>query len=261
MIALDARLPALLRREGRPATVSERVRLARLCQIKKLFATSAQLWDELFTAEPRLAGELNAGHRYAAACAAARAASGEGKENPPPDLATRERFRRKAREWLESDLAAITDSMAKGSPRERSIGASRLGRWLVATQLATVWRSDRPGGANRDRAPRVEGPLDQGRRSNRQNDAQNAARGPSQARRPESSGNARVLKRSGHPTAMPSPLSRRVFCRRRPGPCWAWSGPSRSGSASRCRPCYKFRSRSPTTSAKANPCNPSPPKK
>ncbi len=138
MIALDARLPALLRKEGRPGTVSERVRLARLCQIKNLFATSAQLWDELFTAEPRLAGELNAGHRYAAACAAARAASGEGKENPPPDLATRQRFRRKAREWLESDLAAITDSMAKGSPRERSIGASRLGRWLVATQLAAV---------------------------------------------------------------------------------------------------------------------------
>ncbi len=84
MLALDARLPGLIRREEHPATGSEQIRLARLCQIKHLYATSVQLWDDLFKAEPRLALEQT-GHRYAAACAAARAASGESKENPPPD--------------------------------------------------------------------------------------------------------------------------------------------------------------------------------
>ncbi len=138
MIALNARLPELLRQGQQPATTSERIRLARLCQIKQLFATSAQLWEKLFIEEPRLTRDLSVGHRYAAASSAARAASGDGKENPPPDSATREELRRKARQWLESDLAAIIDSMEKGSPRERASGASRLGRWLVAAPLAPV---------------------------------------------------------------------------------------------------------------------------
>jgi eukaryotic-like serine/threonine-protein kinase len=139
MIALDARLPALIRREERMTTASERIRLARLCQIKHLFATSAAIWDELFAAEPRLAGDQSAGHRYSAACAAVRAACGESKaDTPPPDQGTRERLRRKAREWLEADLAAVVDSMKKGSARERSTGPSRLGRWLAANQLAGV---------------------------------------------------------------------------------------------------------------------------
>jgi eukaryotic-like serine/threonine-protein kinase len=138
MIALDARLPALVRREERMTTASERIRLARLCQIKHLFASSAAIWDELFAAEPRLAAEQSAGHRYSAACAAVRAACGESKEDTPPDRDTRDRLRRKAREWLEADLAAVVDSMTKGSPRERSTGPSRLGRWLAANQLAGV---------------------------------------------------------------------------------------------------------------------------
>ncbi len=138
MLALEARLPALVRREEHPATGSERIRLARLCQMKHLFATSAQLWDELFSAEPRLAIEPSSGNRYTAACAAARAACGESKESPPPDGAAREQLRRKAREWLEAELAAVTESMEKGTPRERSSGLSRLGRWLVASQLDGV---------------------------------------------------------------------------------------------------------------------------
>ena len=55
MIALEPRLPALVRNEDHLTTVPERIRLARLCQIKHLFATSAAIWDELFAAEPRLA--------------------------------------------------------------------------------------------------------------------------------------------------------------------------------------------------------------
>ena len=138
MIALEPRLPALVRNEDRLTTVPERIRLARLCQIKHLFATSAAIWDELFAAEPRLALELNAGHRYSAACSAARAASGESKESTPPDSAACERLRGKAREWLEADLAAVRESTAKASPRERSSVPSRLGRWLVASQLRGV---------------------------------------------------------------------------------------------------------------------------
>ncbi len=138
MIALEKRLPALLRKEDRLTTVSERIRLARLCHIRHLFATSAAIWDELFAAEPRLALELSAGHRYSAACSAARAASGESEESTPPDPAARERLRGKAREWLEADLATVIESMAKASPRERPSGPSRLGRWLLAAGLHGV---------------------------------------------------------------------------------------------------------------------------
>ncbi len=138
MIALNSRLPALLGGNDPPASTAERIGIARLCQIKQLFATSAGFWENLFIAQPALAGDLNAGHRFAAACAAARAGSGQGKETPLPNLETRERLRRKALEWLEADLAAITGSVEKGPPRDRPSGPSRLGRWLVATQLAGV---------------------------------------------------------------------------------------------------------------------------
>jgi serine/threonine-protein kinase len=138
MIALNSRFPELPGEDEQPASLAERIRIAQFCQIKQLFATSAKNWEGLFITHPAVPADLNAGHRFAAACAAARAGSGQGKETPPPDLESRARLRRKALEWLEADLAAITSSMEKAHARDRHWGPSRLGRWLVATQLAGV---------------------------------------------------------------------------------------------------------------------------
>ena len=84
MIALNGRLSAILGGDDQPASTYDRIRIARLCQIKQLFATSAQLWDNLFSAEPALAGDLSAGHRFAAACAAAPRPPGKARRAVPP---------------------------------------------------------------------------------------------------------------------------------------------------------------------------------
>ena len=139
MIALEARLPALIRREEHLATGSERIRLARLCQIKHLFATSAADLGRAFQPpSPDSPSSRAPGIDTRPRARRYVRHRGESKENPPPDRAARERLRRKAREWLEADLAAVIESMEKGSPRERSSGPSRLGRWLVASQLDGV---------------------------------------------------------------------------------------------------------------------------
>ncbi len=55
MTALSARLPAFLRGEDQPRRKSEEILLARLCQIKQLFATSAERWEKVFDSQPGLA--------------------------------------------------------------------------------------------------------------------------------------------------------------------------------------------------------------
>jgi len=138
MTALSTRLPAILRGEDQPRRKSEEILVARLCQIKQLFATAAERWEKVFDSQPGLLIDPSTGHRYAAACAAARAAAGQGKENALPDQAARGRLRRKSLEWLEAELAAITSSMEKASLRERPSGRSRLGRLMAAAPLAGV---------------------------------------------------------------------------------------------------------------------------
>jgi serine/threonine-protein kinase len=139
MIALCAHLPSFLQGQVPTKSRAELIRAARLCQIKEYFTTSAQLWEKILATQPGVVEpELNASRRYTAACAAASAAAGAGKENALPDRATRDHWRGKALEWLEADLAATTVLMDRGSLRERSSSASRLGRWLAATQFAEV---------------------------------------------------------------------------------------------------------------------------
>ena len=79
MIALDARLPALLQGRERPAA-AEQVELARLCRKYGRPHAAAGLYAAAFAAQPALADDLYEGHRYAAARAAARAAADLGPD-------------------------------------------------------------------------------------------------------------------------------------------------------------------------------------
>src|SRR5439155_24808782 len=76
---LDMRLPRILKGEDRPADAAERVQLGWLCQqqYKQLNAAAARFYAEAFAAEPKLADDDSTNHRYNAACAAARASSGQ----------------------------------------------------------------------------------------------------------------------------------------------------------------------------------------
>ena len=77
MLALDPRLSALLQGKERP-TVEEQLGLAHLCRDYGRPHAAAGLYAAAFAARPALADDLGSANRYKAACAAARAAAGEG---------------------------------------------------------------------------------------------------------------------------------------------------------------------------------------
>jgi tetratricopeptide (TPR) repeat protein len=127
MVELESRLPGLLQGAAQPNDTGERLALAGLCQEhKQLYAASARWYAEAFAAEPRL--ELQYPHRYDAACAAALADCGQGKDAGPLDDAERTRLRRQAFDWLTADLAAW------GKVAEKPEGHSQMRQILTHCQ-------------------------------------------------------------------------------------------------------------------------------
>jgi eukaryotic-like serine/threonine-protein kinase len=138
LLELEAKLPALLKGEIPPLDPGELVGLADICSKKALHASASRLYGQAFSVDSKQAEDLNAGHRYNAACVAALAGSGTGKDEPPPDDLARAKLREQALDggdaiarqalvktlahWKEhSDLAGIRDeaSLAKLPEKER----------------------------------------------------------------------------------------------------------------------------------------------
>ncbi len=136
MIALAARLPALLRGDDRPVNAEEHADFARLCSFRQLYASSARLWSEAFAAQPDLADLAGAENRYQAACAAALAGCGRGHDAVPPDSVARKRLRGQAAHWIKTALTDCAVRLEKATPVERFEVAKRLGRWRVDPALA-----------------------------------------------------------------------------------------------------------------------------
>jgi eukaryotic-like serine/threonine-protein kinase len=126
MLALDARLPALVRGKERPAA-AELLKLARLCRDYGRPHAAADLYAAAFTARPALADDLQTGDRYSAACAAARAAAGEGPDGAQLGRPERAGLRRQALAWLRADLALRTTQFQGGKSVD----------WAL-----TIWQTD-----------------------------------------------------------------------------------------------------------------------
>ena len=103
----------------KPADAAESLTLAQMCYDKKLHAASARFWAEAFQAQPNLADDMNVQNRYNAACAAALAGSGEGKDDPPLDDAKKAHWRKQAMDWLKADLAAWSKILESGPPQAK----------------------------------------------------------------------------------------------------------------------------------------------
>jgi serine/threonine-protein kinase len=129
LVALDARLPAVLKGHDRPADATERVTFAQLCYFRKLYATGARLYAEALGADPRLTDDRQAGHAYNAACVAALAGCGQGKDDAPPDDRTRARLRGQALDWLRDELAAWSKLVDGGTPDARARARQSLAHW------------------------------------------------------------------------------------------------------------------------------------
>jgi Flp pilus assembly protein TadD len=136
--SLATRLPAVLAGKLKPADATEMLGFAQLCYEKKLQNASARFWSQAFQAQPKLADDMQPQNRYNAACAAALAGSGQGKDVPAPDEATKAQWRKQALEWLRADLAFWTRQVETGPPQARQFVAQTLQHWKADTDLAGI---------------------------------------------------------------------------------------------------------------------------
>jgi tetratricopeptide (TPR) repeat protein len=136
---LDARLPDVLKGKAQPADAAERLALAELCvTYKKLHAASARWFAEAFAAQPALADDLSSGNRYNAACAAALAGCGQGKDADGLDEKKRAALRHQARDWLRADLAAWNRLLDQDADKARPVVVQQMCHWQVDADFAGV---------------------------------------------------------------------------------------------------------------------------
>jgi tetratricopeptide (TPR) repeat protein len=138
-LALSAKLPAVLQGKARPADAAEALALAQLCQQhKQLYTAAARLYTGAFAAEPKLAEDLQAQNRYAAARSAALAAAGKGQDANQLDSNERGHWRQQALDWLRADLDARARQPADTKPAQRQAILQVLQHWRQDGDLAGV---------------------------------------------------------------------------------------------------------------------------
>ena len=136
--ALEEKLPALLAGEIDPVDNAERLEYAQMCWRKGLLHAEVKLLSEAIANDPTLVDDLAAGHRYDAACSAARASAGLGKDSAQLDDRERARLRRQAIDWLRADLALHAKRSESGKPEERAATKDTLRKWREDAELACI---------------------------------------------------------------------------------------------------------------------------
>jgi tetratricopeptide (TPR) repeat protein len=117
------RLPGVLAGKEKPRNPAEACAFADLCAqpFQKRYAEAARLYTDAFAADPGLAADLKAGHRYNAACCAALAG-----------------LRKQSLDWLRADLALNARHLQGDSPQDRALAQQRLEHWQRDDDLAGV---------------------------------------------------------------------------------------------------------------------------
>jgi serine/threonine-protein kinase len=138
MIPVQDHWPAFVQGKFEPQSNEQRLGLALLCLLHKHSRAAALLYRDAFDDDPKLADDLQAAHRYDAACAAARAGIGLGAGAAQLDDRQKARMRTLARQWLQADLALYARLLAGGGPAERTAARTRLRHWQGDSDLAGV---------------------------------------------------------------------------------------------------------------------------
>jgi serine/threonine protein kinase/Flp pilus assembly protein TadD len=138
-LALDSKLTAVLKGEAIPAAADEQLGLAKLCQEhKKLYAAAARFFADAFASEPKRAEDLRIQARYNAACVAALAGCGQGKDTAKLDDKERTRLRRQALIWLRADLKQYAQLVDKNDNKARVLVQERMQHWQQDTDFTGV---------------------------------------------------------------------------------------------------------------------------
>ena len=129
LLAVEARIPAILAGKERPTDVPTQRALAEWCfKHKRLTATSAGLYASAIAAQPSLANDP-VGTRFDAARAAALAGCGIGADAGTLDESRRAELRKQALDWLtaEYDIWALRHRF--GKPGDRTVAATAVRAW------------------------------------------------------------------------------------------------------------------------------------
>jgi hypothetical protein len=122
----------------KPASAAEHIEFAHLCMLKKEYAAAARFSRDAFTAEPRIAENVPSAIRYGAACAAALAGCGEGKDAKKLDDKERALWRSQALDWLRQDLTWWGKALDRGDARTKSQVRQLMRHWQADRDLAGV---------------------------------------------------------------------------------------------------------------------------
>jgi tetratricopeptide (TPR) repeat protein len=136
LLKLEGRLPSLLSGEDQPSSVLECCDLGRVCRDQQRYTRATRFYADAFTRQPSLADDLTAGYRYAAACSAALAAAGEGRDAASLGALDRQALRRQALTWLRADLDRWRTLADKEDSRVRQQVAQKLRHWRQDADLA-----------------------------------------------------------------------------------------------------------------------------
>jgi serine/threonine protein kinase len=116
---LQETLPGLLKGEVKPVSAQESVEIAQLLTYKQKFSEAMRFYIGAFELEPKLADGVG-GHRYNAACCAARAAADTGNDSASIDGKERTRMRQHALNWLRAELAEMTRQKTGAKAKDRA---------------------------------------------------------------------------------------------------------------------------------------------
>jgi tetratricopeptide (TPR) repeat protein len=135
LVEVDDRLTGILEGKATPAGPGERVDLGDLCCFKHLNRTGVRFYEEAFTVAPSLADNPG-NHRYHAACAAAQAGCGQGKDSEKLPDGEYVRLRRQALIWLRGDMIAWSQLLDKATDQADSAGRARKALQQCLTDAA-----------------------------------------------------------------------------------------------------------------------------
>jgi tetratricopeptide (TPR) repeat protein len=138
MRELLPRLSEVLAGKDKPKSPAEGCEFGRLCgqPFQKRYAEAVRRFAEAFAADPNLAADLTASHRYNAACYAALAAAGQGADAATIDAQERTRLRRRALAWLRADLARYAQLVENRRGQAGGMLQRRLRHWQQDRDLA-----------------------------------------------------------------------------------------------------------------------------
>jgi tetratricopeptide (TPR) repeat protein len=134
---LEADLAAILAGAELGTAPGSRADLAEwCCKYRRLPLTSVRLYEDAFAKQKSLADDLDARHRFHAACAAALAASGSEAESAKLDDTAKAALRQKAYAWLRADGLAWMRRHKEGKSGDLPRQAARV--WQECKELAGV---------------------------------------------------------------------------------------------------------------------------